>query len=376
MRSKSWRLLAAAIGSIFNFDATRSEIESLESQTQSPTFWEDQKRAQSIMRRIGQLKANIEPWEAIEGELRDNLELATLLKDEGKSDGADVESLLSLIEELQSRTREMELRAMLSGEEDDLPCFLHIHAGAGGTESQDWASMLLRMYMRWCERKGYKVEEVDLTEGEQAGIKSATLRIEGPLAFGFLKAESGVHRLVRISPYDANARRHTSFASVYATPEVDDTIEVDIGEKDKDWRIDSFRSSGKGGQKVNKTTSAVRITHFPTGIVVSCQNERSWHQNRDLAFQILRSRLYAFELEKRRKVLEEKEAAKADINFGSQIRSYVLHPYQMVNDHRIELKVSDAHGVLDGDIDPFIEGYLKWRMANPNAVAGVGGADE
>ena len=252
---------------------------------------------------------------------------------------------------------------LLAGEEDRLNCFLHIHAGAGGTESQDWAHMLLRMYMRWAERRGYKVEEVDLTDGDTAGIRSATIRIEGPYAYGYLKAETGVHRLVRISPYDANARRHTSFASIDASPEADETIEVNIGEKDKDWRIDSFRSGGKGGQKVNKTTSAVRITHFPTGIVVQCQNERSWHQNRELAFQVLRSRLYQFELDKRKKARDVAEAAKSDINFGSQIRSYVLHPYQMVNDHRLDLKVSDAQGVLEGDVDLFIEGFLKSRLA-------------
>jgi peptide chain release factor 2 len=203
---------------------------------------------------------------------------------------------------------------------------------------------------------------IDLTEGETAGIQSAMIRIEGPFAYGYLKGEAGIHRLVRISPYDANARRHTSFASIDVTPEIDDTIEIDIGVQDKDWRIDSFRSGGKGGQKVNKTTSAVRITHFASGIVVSMQNERSWHQNRDLAFQVLRSRLYEMELQKRQAALQAREEDKMDINFGSQLRSYVLHPYKMVNDHRLELKVNDAEAVLDGAIDPFIEGYLRYNL--------------
>ncbi len=321
-----------------------------------------------MMKKIDALKQTIEPWAELEGEISENLELAELLKDEGKTDGPDVEALDALSGELAHRLDQLELRVLLSREEDKLPCFLQIHAGAGGTESQDWAQMLLRMYMRWAERKGFKMEQVDLTEGEQAGIKDVTIRIEGPYAFGYLKAENGVHRLVRISPYDANARRHTSFASVDVTPEIDESIEIDIGEKDKDWRLDSFRSGGKGGQKVNKTTSAVRITHYPSGIVVQCQNERSWHQNRDTAFQILRSRLFALELEKRKKEVEAREEAKSDISFGSQIRSYVLHPYQMVKDHRMELKVSDANGVLDGDIDPFIEGYLKSKLNEKNAA--------
>jgi peptide chain release factor 2 len=302
--------------------------------------------------------------------VRESLELASMLKAEGLTEGGDAETLGELADDLHRRYRELEVRLMLDEEEDPLPCFLHIHAGAGGTESQDWASMLLRMYLRWCERRGYAATEEDLTEGEEAGIKSATIRVEGPFAFGYLKGESGVHRLVRISPYDANARRHTSFASVYATPEVDDSIEIDIGVKDKDWRIDTFRASGKGGQKVNKTSSAVRIVHFPTNTIVSCQNERSFHQNRDLAFQILRSRLYALELEKRRQAADALEAQKSDVNFGSQIRSYVLQPYQLVRDERTEIKVSDVHRVLDGDLDEFIEGFLKSKLREKAAKRG------
>jgi len=334
----------------------------MEGQTQSPEFWEDAKHAQQIMKRINLLKSRIEPWMVLEKDVSDNLEMAELLKAEGLADGEDADALGVSTDELKSRFRKLELESMLAADEDKLPCFVKIHSGAGGTESQDWASMLLRMYLRWCERQGYKTEEIDFQDGEQAGISSATIRVEGPYAYGYLKGEAGIHRLVRISPYDANARRHTSFASVDVTPEIDETIEIEIGVQDKDWRIDSFRSGGKGGQKVNKTTSAVRITHYSSGIVVSCQNERSWHQNRELAFTVLRSRLYELEMKKRLDAANVKEAAKQDINFGSQLRSYVLHPYKMVNDHRMEFKVNDAEKVLDGEIDPFIEGYLRWKL--------------
>lgn len=314
------------------------------------------------MKKINLLKGRVEPWEQLEHEVEENLELAQMLKEEGQDTGSDADTIGLMTEELEQRFDKLELMSMLTAPEDQLPCFLKVHSGAGGTESQDWAQMLLRMYMRWCERNDYKVEMLDLAEGETAGIQSATIRIEGPYAFGYLKGEAGIHRLVRISPYDANARRHTSFASVDVTPEIDDQIEVDIGVQDKDWRIDSFRSSGKGGQKVNKTTSAVRITHYASGIVVSMQNERSWHQNRELAFTVLRSRLYELELKKRQEAAQSREDEKMDINFGSQLRSYVLHPYKMVNDHRMELKVNDAEAVLDGEVDPFIEGYLRWKL--------------
>ncbi len=308
------------------------------------------------------LKARVEPWETLEKDVDYNLELIDLLKEEGMTEGEEADQVAEATDELKARYSKLELQSMLNDEEDQLPVFLKVHSGAGGTESQDWASMLLRMYMRWCEQNDYKMELLDQTEGETAGIQSATLRIEGPYAFGYLKGEAGVHRLVRISPFDSNARRHTSFASVDVSPEVDDNIEIDIGVQDKDWRIDSFRSSGKGGQKVNKTTSAVRITHFDSGIVVSMQNERSWHQNRELAFKVLRSRLFEKELQKRKEVAQAKEAEKMDIDFGSQLRSYVLHPYKMVNDHRMELKVNDADKVLDGYLEPFIEGYLRWKL--------------
>jgi peptide chain release factor 2 len=300
------------------------------------------------------------------------MEIADLLRSEGQEDSADAKALEELCNELKTRHERLEIQALLTEETDSMPCFLSINSGAGGTEADDWASILMRMYVRWAERRDFKVEIVDLQEGGEAGVSSVQLRLEGFMAYGYLKAESGVHRLVRISPYNAQGKRQTSFASVYATPEIDDSIEIDIGVKDKDWRIDSFRSSGKGGQKVNKTTSAVRITHFPTGIVVSCQNERSWHQNRDVAFQVLRSRMYALEMEKRLKASQDLEQTKSDVNFGSQIRSYILQPYQLVRDERTEIKISDTDKVLDGYIDPFIEGFLKSKLKKNIGIGAEG----
>jgi peptide chain release factor 2 len=250
---------------------------------------------------------------------------------------------------------------MLTGDHDGGNAILTIHAGAGGTESQDWAEMLYRMYLRWAEAKGYRVEALDYQAGEEAGIKSATLLVKGKNAYGFLRAENGVHRLVRISPFDASGRRHTSFASVYAYPELDDTIEVTIEEKD--LRVDTYRSSGAGGQHVNVTDSAVRITHLPTGIVVSCQNERSQHRNRDMAMRILRSRLYDLERRRRDEKRQVEEGAKKDIDFGSQIRSYVLQPYRLVKDHRTGVEQGDVDRVLDGGLDPFIRAFLLGRRA-------------
>jgi peptide chain release factor 2 len=320
------------------------------------------------MRKLNELRELVHPWIKLGDEVADNLELAQMLKDDGAEESEDADSLGRLTDDLQERFDKLEIQALLTEDEDRLPCFLQIHSGAGGTESQDWAQILMRMYVRWAERRGYKVEVVDLQEGQEAGISSAELRIEGFMAYGYLKAETGVHRLVRISPFDSNARRHTSFASVSASPEIDDEIEVDIGIKDKDWRIDTFRASGKGGQKVNKTSSAVRIVHFPTNTIVSCQNERSFHQNRDLAFRMLRSRLYALELEKRLAKQAEAEANKSDVNFGSQIRSYTLQPYTLVRDERTGIKISDVDRVLDGDIDELIEGFLKMKLQDQTGI--------
>jgi peptide chain release factor 2 len=255
----------------------------------------------------------------------------------------------------------MELERKLSGEHDGGNAILTLHSGAGGTESQDWADMLFRMYLRWAERRGYRTEIVDYQPGEGAGIKSATITVEGSYAYGYLHAEAGIHRLVRISPFDSNARRHTSFASVFVFPEIEDTVEVEIN--DADLRVDTYRSSGAGGQHVNKTDSAVRLTHMPTGIVVACQNERSQHKNKAMAMKILRARLYELEQRKREESIAEFSKSKKDIAWGSQIRSYVLHPYRMVKDHRTGVEVGNADGVLDGDIDVFIEAYLQQAAA-------------
>jgi peptide chain release factor 2 len=254
-----------------------------------------------------------------------------------------------------------EFQKMLGGEHDRANAILTINAGAGGTESQDWAEMLLRMYLRWCDRRGYKRDITDIQAGEEAGIKGATFTVQGEYAYGYAKAESGVHRLVRISPFDANARRQTSFASVLVVPDIEGEIEIDI--RDDDLRIDTYRSSGAGGQHVNKTDSAVRLTHLPSGIVVACQNERSQHKNKAMAMKVLKARLYDLELQKQRAKLDAVEAAKKDIAFGSQIRSYVLHPYRMVKDHRTNREVGNADGVLDGDIDPFVDAYLRAQLA-------------
>jgi peptide chain release factor 2 len=270
------------------------------------------------------------------------------------------------LERLTGELDQLELELKLSGPDDDKNAIVAIHPGAGGTESQDWAEMLLRMYLRWAEQHGYEVEMLERQEGEEAGIKSATFAVRGPYAYGYLSGESGVHRLVRISPYDFQGRRHTSFASVYVVPEVDDTVHIDID--DKDLRIDTYRSSGAGGQHVNKTESAVRITHQPSGIVVSCQNERSQIKNRAMAMKVLRSRLYDLEMQKRAAEQAEREDKKKDIGWGSQIRSYVLHPYRMVKDHRTGTEVGDADRVLDGNLDPFIEAWLRGQMGAPGEI--------
>lgn len=274
------------------------------------------------------------------------------------------------LQRLSQEVERLELERLLGGEHDPGNAILTLHPGAGGLEAQDWAEMLMRMYLRWAERRGYKTEVVDLQPGEGAGIKSATLLIEGPYAYGYLKAEAGIHRLVRISPFDANARRHTSFASVFVYPEIEEDIEVEINEGD--LRIDTYRASGAGGQHVNKTDSAVRITHLPTGIVVACQNERSQHKNKAMAMKILRARLYELEQQKQQERLAELDKSKKDIAWGSQIRSYVLHPYRLVKDHRTGVEIGNADGILDGDLDPFIEAYLRQQAAEPVRAAPPG----
>ena len=321
----------------------------------SPDFWKDPVAAQKIQRRRKRIETDLE----ILGSLASREDDARVLlewREAGEKVDAD---LRSGIEALRATVEGAEFQKMLGGEHDRANAILTINAGAGGTDSQDWAEMLLRMYLRWCDRRGFKRDLTDLQAGEGAGIKSATVIVQGEYAFGYLSAEAGVHRLVRISPFDANARRQTSFASVFAWPEIEDDIEIDIQEKD--LRIDTYRSSGAGGQHVNVTDSAVRLTHLPTGIVVACQNERSQIRNREVGMKVLRARLYELEMQKRRDKLDVVEAGKKEISFGSQIRSYVIHPYRMVKDHRTKYEVGDPDRVLEGDLDDFIKAALVAR---------------
>ena len=320
-----------------------------------PGFWDDPETAQKHVQAIKRLKGSVEEWEQIAGELEDVLVLVELVAEE--PDAGLAEELSASVRALQKKIEQLELSTLLSGEYDRNNAILTIHPGAGGTESQDWASMLLRMYSRWAEDHGYQVEILDLLAGEEAGIKSATLLISGLNAFGYLQAERGVHRLVRISPFDASGRRHTSFASVEVMPEIDDDVELEIDPAD--LRIDTYRASGAGGQHVNKTESAVRITHVPTGIVVQCQSERSQHQNRESAMKILRARLMELNLAKQQEKIAQIKGEQQEIAWGNQIRSYVFCPYTMVKDHRTNVEVGDVNAVMDGELDQFIEAYLK-----------------
>jgi peptide chain release factor 2 len=322
-----------------------------------PGFWDRQAEAHQAVAALKLAKRVVEDWSARDAALSQLAELLELA--EGESDERLLVDVARELEGIEAQIMELERHSLLSGEHDALGAMVTIHPGAGGTESQDWADMLLRMYLRWSERRGYRARVLDLQPGDEAGIKDATIEIEGEFAYGYLRGENGVHRLVRISPYDAAKRRHTSFASAFVTPMVDDTITIDISPGD--LRIDTFRASGAGGQHVNKTESAVRITHLPTNLVVQSQAERSQHRNRENALRILRSRLFVHFQEIERQKTEARRAPKKDIDFGSQIRSYVLQPYTMVKDERTELKVGDVHAVLDGAIDPFIDAYLKHR---------------
>jgi len=318
----------------------------------APGFWDRPEAAQETGRKRARVEKRIQSGESIESK-SEELDVLLDLQREGESVDGDIESL---VDQLEREVNDIELTMKLSGEHDLRDAIMTIHPGAGGTESQDWAEMLLRMYLRYCERKGWSTELLEYQAGEEAGLKSATVMVRGDYAYGYLKAENGVHRLVRISPFDAAKRRHTSFASVLTIPDIDDTIEIEIN--DKDLRVDTYRSSGAGGQHVNVTDSAVRITHLPTGIVVTCQNERSQHKNRDVAMHLLKARLYQLEIEKRKEEQTKIEGEKKDIGFGSQIRSYVLQPYQLVKDLRTGYEVGDPSRILDGDIDGFIEAFL------------------
>ncbi|MFH1532375.1 MAG: peptide chain release factor 2 [Pseudomonadota bacterium] len=337
-----------------DLDGKRQALADIEKKTSAPDFWGDRRAAATVLREQARLKGLLARMEAVGAGLDDAevlIEMAQEEDDEGL--GPEIDEALEVAE---GRIDGLEMARMLSGELDGGNSYLVINAGAGGTESQDWAEMLLRMYLRYCDRQGWKAEIMDHQAGEEAGIKSALINVIGENAYGFLKAENGIHRLVRISPFDAAHRRHTSFAAVFAYAEVDESIEIEIDEKD--LRIDVFRASGAGGQKVNKTSSAVRLMHLPTGIIVQCQNERSQFKNKDMAMKVLKSRLYDLEVRKKDEERAKLESTKQAIDFGSQIRSYVLHPYRLVKDHRTGIDVGNADSVLDGDLDRFITAYL------------------
>ncbi|MCW9045068.1 MAG: peptide chain release factor 2 [Alphaproteobacteria bacterium] len=342
-----------------DYDQAVLRLEELNHLAEEPTLWDDAKKAQAVMRERTQLEASIKSVDQVAEGIDDNVELIEL--GEMEDDGDIVTEAETALQELQTHVAKAELETLLSGEADSNDTYLEIHAGAGGTEAQDWALMLLRMYSRWAEQHDYKLEVLEESPGEEAGIKSTTLRISGHNAYGWLKTESGVHRLVRISPFDSNARRHTSFTSVGVYPSIDEDIDVDV--EDKDIRVDTYRASGAGGQHINKTDSAVRMTHIPTGIVVQCQNDRSQHKNRANAMSMLKARLYEMELQRREDATKAEHDAKTDIGWGHQIRSYVLQPYQMIKDLRTNKETSNTSAFLDGDLDDFLAASLAARVA-------------
>ncbi len=346
---------------VFDYAIKAKELEELKKESEDPDLWQDQEHAQRVMKKLSSLKDEVEGWQNLQQRVRDALELAQL---EDESLGGELERETAALEkELDKR----EFNAMLSGQYDRGDALLAIHAGAGGTDSQDWAAMLQRMYLRWTENHGYETEILDMTEGEEAGIKSVTIAVNGPYAFGYLRSEKGVHRLVRLSPFDAAHRRHTSFVLVEVLPQVEDETEVEINPND--LRIDTYRSAGAGGQNVQKNDTAIRITHIPTGIVVTCQNERSQTQNRENAMRVLRARLLEMKQEEQEEQMAELRGEYTKAEWGSQIRSYVLHPYQMVKDHRTNYEVGNTQAVLDGDIDEFIEAYLRAKMGGEKTPA-------
>ncbi|KUK13641.1 MAG: peptide chain release factor 2 [bacterium] len=354
-----------ASGAVFDTSLLSAEREELEKKVASPEIWEDAQEAQRITRRLKEVEKILFSIEETQNKIEDIQAMIDLLM-EGY-DEALGEELLKSIEDLEKDLVSWERKVFLADEFDKANAILSIHPGAGGTESQDWAYMLLRMYMRWAEDKGFEVKVLDYQEAEDAGIKSVTILIEGEYAYGLLKGENGVHRLVRISPFDASKRRHTSFASVEVVPEIPEDVNIEI--KEEDLKIETFRASGRGGQYVNTTDSAVRITHIPTGIVVSCQNERSQYQNKMTALKILKSKLYELERRKKMEEIERLKGEKREIAWGSQIRSYVFHPYTLVKDHRTGFEVTNALSVMDGDIDPFIDAYLRWLAMDGRKVA-------
>ncbi len=357
-------------GAIFDAPVRRSQLEKIEELTNAPDFWSNPEKSQKVMQDRKRLEEQIAQDSSIANSASD-LDTLFELAHEGENVNGDIESSMRSFRDV---LQKLEDKMLLSGDNAARSAIVTIHPGAGGTESQDWAEMLLRMYYRWAERNHFGIEETDRLEGEGAGIKSATFEVNGENAYGLLQSEVGVHRLVRISPFDANARRHTSFASVFVYPQIEDEIKIDI--RPEDLRVDTFRASGAGGQHVNRTDSAIRMTHLPTGIVVQCQNERSQHKNRASAMKQLRAKLYEFEMDKKRAEDRKLEDSKLDINFGSQIRSYVLAPYRLIKDHRTKLAIGDVDRVLDGDLEELIHAFLVWRKTGKTAADGKDDLDE
>lgn len=346
-------------GGVFEDNKTLDKIKELEDETSKSDFWLDKEKAEKTFQKLSTLKDSYYPWRDLIKEIDDLGELIELYK--GEEDEELRKELEKQIDEIENIFKPLKIKTLLDGKFDKNNLYLSVHSGAGGTEASDWASMLMRMYVRWAERHGFKCEVLDMEENE-GGIKSVTMKITGDYAFGYLKGEAGVHRLIRISPFDAAKRRHTSFASVYASAEVDDDIEIDI--KPEDYRLDTYRAGGAGGQHVNKTDSAVRITHYATGIVVQCQNERSQYMNKEVAFKMLRARLYEYYQREKEKEKEANAIAKQDIAWGSQIRSYIFQPYTLVKDHRTNYSTGNIQAVMDGEIDDFIESYLHFIKEN------------
>ncbi|MFN8529835.1 MAG: peptide chain release factor 2 [Anaerolineae bacterium] len=356
-----------ALSERLDLTSKKRQLAALEDQTEDAAFWANQALAKQTMQAISKGKAEIEQWDSLQQHINDTLELAVL------EDESLTEELTKEVHHLQEQVERMSLQAMLSGPYDNEDAILAIHAGAGGTDSQDWGAMLERMYIRWAEQNGYKVEMIEEMEGEEAGIKSATLSIRGAYAYGYLQSEQGVHRLVRLSPFDAANRRHTSFVKVELWPDIQGDINIEINEKD--LKIETYRASGAGGQNIQKNDTAIRITHIPTGIVVQCQNQRSQTQNRERALQILKARLFEMERKKRESQLAQLKGETVSAEWGNQIRSYVLHPYHMVNDHRTGFKVGNTDAVLNGEITPFMEAYLHAKITNSLDLAAQGQND-
>jgi peptide chain release factor 2 len=341
-----------------NVEKVQADIAQLETEMAVQGFWDDPDAAQGVVQKMKQLKNTIEAPQALHAELEDAQVLIEMAREEGDESMSD--EIAGTAEQMEEKLLEVELSCMLNDPRDAKNAIVSIHPGAGGTESCDWAGMLYRMLIRFCERREFKVDILEHQDGEEAGIKSVSFQVSGPLAYGYLKSEAGVHRLVRISPFDAQSRRHTSFAAVEVLTEIDDNIEIEL--RDEDIRMDVFRASGAGGQHINKTSSAVRLTHAPSGIVVSCQMGRSQHKNKEVAIKMLKAKLYDIEMQKKQEELDAQRDGHQDVAWGNQIRSYVLHPYQMIKDHRTNVETGNVDKVLDGYLEPFTEAYLKWKL--------------